>query len=113
MSRYFVSRQALKENEAQTRMWEEYKKRHEKVIEALGILPKELSLNCMVPLGKLAMMKGKLCHTNEILVFLGDGYFAKYSALQAADLCRRRVARTYKPYFPPFSPLFRMEYKNV
>lgn len=46
----------------------------------------------MVPIGKLALMRGKLTHTNEILVCLGDNYFAKYSASQAIALCNRRIA---------------------
>lgn len=46
----------------------------------------------MVPIGKLAFMKGKLTHTNEILIYLGEGYFVKYSASQAIALCNRRIA---------------------
>lgn len=75
-------------------MLHDYKKRHEKVIEALKVFPLSLSMNCMVPIGKLALMKGKLTHTNEILVCLGDGYFAKYSASEAIALCNRRLACT-------------------
>lgn len=45
----------------------------------------------MVPIGKRALMKGRLIHTNEVLAFLGDGYFAKYSATGAAALCQRRI----------------------
>jgi len=56
------------------------------------VYPLSLSENCMVPIGKRAFMKGKLTHTNEILVSLGDGYFAKYSASQAIELCNRRIA---------------------
>jgi len=46
----------------------------------------------VVPIGKLAFMRGKLIHTNEILVYLGEGYFVKYSASQAIALCNRRIA---------------------
>ncbi|XP_034942811.1 unconventional prefoldin RPB5 interactor-like protein isoform X2 [Chelonus insularis] len=83
----------LKHNNDQTKWWNDYKKRHEKVIEGLQILPQDLSSNCMVPIGKRALMKGKLTHTNEIMVCLGDGYFAKYSASQAIALCERRIKR--------------------
>lgn len=54
--------------------------------------PLSVSESCMVPIGKRALMKGKLIHTNEILAYLGDGYFAKYSASQAISLCKRRIA---------------------
>ncbi|XP_076636657.1 unconventional prefoldin RPB5 interactor isoform X2 [Colletes latitarsis] len=45
----------------------------------------------MVPIGKRALMKGKLIHTNEVLVCLGNGYFVKYSAFGAEALCKRRI----------------------
>ena len=38
----------------------------------------------MVPLGKLALFPGQLRHTNEVMVLLGDNYFALRSASQAA-----------------------------
>ncbi|KAL2743114.1 unconventional prefoldin RPB5 interactor-like protein isoform X1, partial [Vespula maculifrons] len=79
--------QGIQRNEEQFKVWTEYKKRHKKVIEALEKLPLEVTINCMVPIGKRAFMKGKLIHTNEILACLGDNYFAKYSAAQAIALC--------------------------
>lgn len=75
-------------------MWTDYKKRHKKVIEGLQVFPLTLSESCIVPIGKRAFMRGKLIHTNEILVCLGDGYFAKYSASQAIALCNRRIECT-------------------
>lgn len=83
--------EALKRNEAQAKTWKDYKKAHEKVKKGLEILPQELTTNCMVPIGRKALMKGKLVHTNEILVCLGEGYFAKYSAKQAIAVCNRRI----------------------
>lgn len=85
----------MKINNEQIKTWNDYKKRHEKVIEGLKILPGELSTNCMVPIGKLALMQGKLTHTNEIMVCLGDGYFAKYTSAQAIALCNRRIKSNY------------------
>ncbi|XP_018402430.1 PREDICTED: unconventional prefoldin RPB5 interactor-like protein [Cyphomyrmex costatus] len=87
-----VIAQKLKENEKRTKAITDYKKRHKKVIEGLEVYPLSLSENCMVPIGKQAFMKGKLTHTNEILVSLGEGYFVKYSASQAIALCNRRIA---------------------
>lgn len=54
-------------------------------------LREKLKHDIMVPIGKLALMKGKLIHTNEILVSLGDNWFAKLSAAEAAKFCERRV----------------------
>ena len=84
--------QKLEQNEKRTKAITDYKKGHKKVIEGLEAYPLSLSENCMVPIGKLAFMKGKLTHTNEILVYLGEGYFVKYSASQAIALCNRRIA---------------------
>lgn len=47
-----------------------------------------------VPFGKLAFMPGKLVHSNEVLVLLGDDYFAWRSAAQAGEIVQRRIACT-------------------
>ena len=36
-------------------------------------------------------MPGKLIHTNEIMVLLGDNWFAERSASQAAEIAKRRL----------------------
>ncbi|XP_011266286.1 unconventional prefoldin RPB5 interactor-like protein isoform X2 [Camponotus floridanus] len=87
-----VFAQELEQNENQVNTWNDYRNKYKKVIEGLEVYPLSVSENCMVPIGKRALMKGKLIHTNEILVYLGDGYFAKYSASQAISLCKRRIA---------------------
>ncbi|XP_015592575.1 unconventional prefoldin RPB5 interactor-like protein [Cephus cinctus] len=86
--------EGIKRNEEQSKVWSAYKERHKKIISGLEILPLELSTNCMVPIGKRALMKGKLVHTNEILICLGEGYFAKYTAAQAIALCNRRIKKS-------------------
>lgn len=91
--------QGINRNNEQTKIWTEYKQRHIKVIEALKVLPLDISVNCMVPIGKKAMMKGKLTHTNEVLVCLGSEYFAKYSASNAMALCNRRIDREWHSYY--------------
>ena len=45
----------------------------------------------MVPLGQMAFMPGELVHTNEVLVLLGDNYFAEQSAAQATAIMQRRI----------------------
>ena len=44
-----------------------------------------------VPFGKLAFMPGKLVHTNQLLVLLGDNWFVERSAKQAEDIAQRRI----------------------
>lgn len=41
----------------------------------------------------LAFMPGKLVHTNELLVHLGDNWFAARSAKQSAEIAERRVGQ--------------------
>ncbi|XP_062504326.1 unconventional prefoldin RPB5 interactor 1-like isoform X2 [Corticium candelabrum] len=45
----------------------------------------------MVPLGRHALMPGQLVHTNEVLVSLGDNWFAHCSAQQSVDIIGRRL----------------------
>jgi len=45
----------------------------------------------MIPMGKKAYMEGTLVHTNEIMVLLGDNWFAERSAVQAGEICQRRI----------------------
>lgn len=40
-------------------------------------------------------MPGKLVHTNEVTVLLGDNWFSKCSAKQAAELVEHRKKRMY------------------
>ncbi|KAJ0069375.1 hypothetical protein NL108_004215, partial [Boleophthalmus pectinirostris] len=44
-----------------------------------------------VPFGPLAFMPGKLVHTNEVTVLLGDNWFAKCSAKQAQGIVDHRM----------------------
>ncbi len=65
-----------------------------KLKETLVTLPDEVSRPAMVPIvGKLAFMPGRLVRTNEVMVLLGDDWFAVRSAKQAAEIADRRIAR--------------------
>lgn len=86
-----VFTKGIERNEEQRKIWTKYKQGHQKVAEALFTFRKDVYVNCMVPVGKKAFMRGKLIHTNEVLASLGNGYFAKYSADGAAALCERRI----------------------
>ncbi|GFR90160.1 unconventional prefoldin RPB5 interactor [Elysia marginata] len=75
---------------------EKYKNDYETLQERLRTLPNELTHDVMVPFGKLAFMPGKLVHTNEILVLLGDNWFVERSAKQAEDIAQRRIEELNK-----------------
>ncbi|KAL3920824.1 MAG: hypothetical protein SGPRY_005114 [Prymnesium sp.] len=57
----------------------------------LAALPERVDHPILVPHGKMAMFPGKLIHTNEVFVLLGDNYFALRSAQQASQLAGRRA----------------------
>ncbi len=52
-----------------------------------------------MPLGPKAFVPGKLIHTNEVLVMLGQNYFAEQSVPKALALIDRRKQRTFS--LPP------------
>ncbi|XP_008813686.1 RNA polymerase II subunit 5-mediating protein homolog isoform X2 [Phoenix dactylifera] len=53
-------------------------------------LPDELSHDIMVPFGSAAFFPGRLIHTNEFLVLLGEGYYADRTAKQTIEILQRR-----------------------
>ncbi|XP_010923721.1 uncharacterized protein [Elaeis guineensis] len=53
-------------------------------------LPDELSHDIMVPFGSAAFSPGRLIHTNEFLVLLGEGYYADRTAKQTIEILQRR-----------------------
>ncbi|XP_030546395.1 RNA polymerase II subunit 5-mediating protein homolog isoform X3 [Rhodamnia argentea] len=43
-----------------------------------------------VPFGKVAFFPGRLVHTNEFMVLLGEGYYAERTSKQTVEILRRR-----------------------
>ncbi|XP_035274750.1 unconventional prefoldin RPB5 interactor 1 [Anguilla anguilla] len=82
--------------EEQIQHWKKVEADYSSLQERLGTLPDRLSYDIMVPFGPLAFMPGKLVHTNEVTVLLGDNWFAKCSAKQAADLAEHRKSHVRK-----------------
>ncbi|KAK3843001.1 MAG: hypothetical protein J3R72DRAFT_474230 [Linnemannia gamsii] len=71
--------------------WKNYEADYQALKTTLLDLPKEISHPVMVPIGNLAFMPGKIVHTNEVLVMLGDNWFVDRSAVQAAEIVERRM----------------------
>ncbi|XP_034374066.1 unconventional prefoldin RPB5 interactor 1 [Arvicanthis niloticus] len=76
--------------------WEKVDNDYSALQERLRTLPDKLSYDIMVPFGPLAFMPGKLVHTNEVTVLLGDNWFAKCSAKQAVGLVEHRKEHVRK-----------------
>ncbi|PSN41381.1 hypothetical protein C0J52_17509 [Blattella germanica] len=83
--------EALLQNDFATRHWIKVRDEHLSLRSHLVVLPEKLSQEVMVPIGSKALMRGKMVHTNEILVCLGDGWFVKQTAKRAAEICNRRI----------------------
>ena len=64
---------------------------YEELRSTLHELPSKVEHKVLVPFGKMAFFPGSLRHTNEVLVLLGDNYFALRSAEQAAAIAARRA----------------------
>ncbi|XP_062230321.1 uncharacterized protein LOC133928026 isoform X4 [Phragmites australis] len=60
------------------------------LVSLVNRLPDELSHEVMVPFGGAAFFPGRLIHTNELLVLLGEGYYADRSAKQTTEILHRR-----------------------
>ncbi|KAJ2558093.1 hypothetical protein EV175_000967 [Coemansia sp. RSA 1933] len=70
--------------------FKEYKADYQSLQKTLAKFPEEIEYEAMVPVGPLAFFPGKIVHTNEILVLLGDNWFVDRSAKQAAEIAKRR-----------------------
>ncbi|KAJ3084061.1 hypothetical protein HDU99_003801 [Rhizoclosmatium hyalinum] len=65
---------------------------YEKLKEFLESAPKTTTIGGQrVPVGRKAFLLGRLVHTNEVLVSLGDNWFVDRSAAQAGAIAQRRI----------------------
>eukprot|EP01018_Ginkgo_biloba_P030243 Gb_03341 [translate_table: standard] len=70
---------------------EEFLEDNRKLTKLVQKLPDEISYNIMVPFGKAAFFPGRMIHTNELLVLLGEGYYAERTAKQTMEVLHRRT----------------------
>ncbi|MCI4379106.1 hypothetical protein PGIGA_G00224150 [Pangasianodon gigas] len=83
-------RKVVKDCQSQIAHWRKLENDYENLQDRLSTLPDKVSYDIMVPFGSLAFMPGKLVHTNELTVLLGDNWFTKCSAKQAQTLVEHR-----------------------
>ncbi|CAN1765054.1 RNA polymerase II subunit 5-mediating protein homolog [Linum perenne] len=60
------------------------------IVNLVSKLPEELHHDIMVPFGKAAFFPGRLLHTNEFVVLLGEGYYAERTSKQTVEILKRR-----------------------
>uniref|UniRef100_K3WL84 Hsp70-Hsp90 organising protein n=1 Tax=Globisporangium ultimum (strain ATCC 200006 / CBS 805.95 / DAOM BR144) TaxID=431595 RepID=K3WL84_GLOUD len=80
----------IEETQAQIAKLQDELEKYADVARTIADLPKKLTHQVMVPLGKRAMMPGKIVRSNEILAHLGDEYFAWQSASSAVTTIERK-----------------------
>ncbi|XP_019862102.1 PREDICTED: unconventional prefoldin RPB5 interactor 1-like [Amphimedon queenslandica] len=83
--------EAIQVVEERIKQWIEFERDYEILLERLNSLPKKLSANIMVPIGKVAYIPGQLYRTNEVLAFLGDNWFAERTAYQVCYIVEHRL----------------------
>ncbi|XP_053742610.1 unconventional prefoldin RPB5 interactor 1 [Synchiropus splendidus] len=81
----------VKDCDSRIQHWKKVSGDYEALNDRLSSLPDKLSYDIMVPFGPLAFMPGKLVHTNEVTVLLGDNWFAQCSAKQAQKIVDHRL----------------------
>ena len=83
----------IEETKRQGKIWSKHKEEYQKLKSVLSKLNDKTHHRTMVPLGSKAYMEGNLVHTNEIMVLLGDNWFAERSTSQASEICDRRIIK--------------------
>jgi len=89
-------KQSLEETESKIKHWSEQKQKYQVLCDRLQTLPDLPSYEVTVPFGPYAFKKGQLVHTNEMLVHLGDKYFAEVTCKQAVEIARHRMDKIDK-----------------
>ncbi|CAG0914923.1 unnamed protein product [Notodromas monacha] len=64
--------------------------KYDTVVKTLETVDEKVNHDVMIPLGKFALIPGKLIHTNEVYVHLGADMFALRSSKQAIELANLR-----------------------
>eukprot|EP00035_Acanthoeca_spectabilis_P030605 m.10100 g.10100 ORF g.10100 m.10100 type:complete len:424 (-) comp4270_c0_seq1:1348-2619(-) len=70
--------------------WKDAEDKYAVLEGTLSTLADKTRHRVMVPFGTKAFMPGELVHTNELMVLLGENYFAERSAKQAGEIAARR-----------------------
>uniref|UniRef100_A0A3Q0KPG6 Unconventional prefoldin RPB5 interactor n=1 Tax=Schistosoma mansoni TaxID=6183 RepID=A0A3Q0KPG6_SCHMA len=74
---------------------EKYRSDYESVSNKIQELQKSVYKDAYIPFSRKALVRGRLIHTNELLVYLGgtNDYFAELSVYDTVQLLNRRIKR--------------------
>ncbi|KAK4368951.1 hypothetical protein RND71_012743 [Anisodus tanguticus] len=82
--------ETLSERHKQLNQLQDFTADNNYLINLVQQLPDQLHHDIMVPFGKAAFFPGRLIHTNEFLVLLGEGHYAERTAKQTIEILSRR-----------------------
>ena len=88
-----LNSQALQLNDENVNKWKNYKEELNETKKNLSQFIKSHSLEIMIPVGKKALIKGKLVHTNEVTVCHGASYFSECCTSQAIEIIESRIEK--------------------
>ena len=92
------NQQALKLCDEKIAHWTKFKLDYKALDERLTTLIHRTTHQIMMPVtgSNVAFMPATIRHTNEILVYLGEGYFVERSTLQAKEIIKRKIEKCDK-----------------
>ncbi|CAM6084161.1 unnamed protein product [Calypogeia fissa] len=83
-------REAIAQQQLQLEELQRFSVENKSLSELVRELPDSVSHHDMVPFGRGAFFPGRLKHTNEFLVLLGENHYAERSAKQTVEILDRR-----------------------
>ncbi|XP_071739557.1 uncharacterized protein [Rutidosis leptorrhynchoides] len=82
--------ETILERQKQIQQLQSFLNDNNNLINLVKKLPDQLHHDIMVPFGKAAFFPGRLIHTNELMVLLGEGYYAERTSKQTIEILKRR-----------------------
>jgi len=83
-------RQAMASERERLQTLRTYEDECDRLIDLVQDLPKRTSWKAAIPFGSKAFFLGRIVHTNELLVHLGDEYFVDRSAFETVQIIQKR-----------------------
>ncbi|KAK1405298.1 RNA polymerase II subunit 5-mediating protein-like [Heracleum sosnowskyi] len=80
----------IAEHEKELNQLNEFISDNNSIIDLVQRIPEQLHHDIMVPFGKKAFFPGRLIHTNEFLVLLGESYYVDRTSKQTTEILKRR-----------------------
>ncbi|KAK9051348.1 hypothetical protein SSX86_027975 [Deinandra increscens subsp. villosa] len=82
--------EAISERQKEVQQLQAFLNDNASLVNLVKKLPDQLHHDIMVPFGKAAFFPGRLIHTNEFMVLLGEGYYAERTSKQTVEILKRR-----------------------